>query len=321
MIRLLRAEFTRLRSRRFTLLALLVVLLALAGLQLIVNFEVTPPTAAEQAQNQAAYEQAHRDWEANHESYERACRQTSQNPDDECVISEPQLSEFGGARSYSVAAGEVLTVAVYLTGLTAFVVAASFIGAEYSTGSIGNWLTFLPRRGLVFGAKLIVIVIFAAVTSALASALTLGGAAGLVRLHGGQVSGLTPLAQQAGRGTAFAVALAVVGFCAALVSRHTAAAVGVLLGYLFVWFVRLAALRTFSAAQEATRWSPEGNIQAIVNNGYTYLVPVRRLTAEGEVLDTVERSISLTQGVIYWSALLAVVVVGSLVVFRRRDVT
>ena len=321
MIRLLRAEFGRLRSRRFTLVTLLVVFLALAGLQIIVNFEVTPPTAAQQAQNQAAYEQAHKDWVDTHASYEAACRKTSQHPDEECVIPEPQLSDFGGAQTYREAAGSVLTVAVYLAGLAAFVVAASFIGAEYSTGSIGNWLTFLPRRGRVFGAKLIVIVVFAAVLSALASALTLGGAAALVRLHGGQVSGLPTLAQLAGRGTALAVALAVVGFCAALVSRHTAAAVGVLLGYLFVWFVRLVVLRQFAVAQEATRWSPEGNIQAIVNNGHDYFVPVRRLTADGEVLDTVQRSISLTHGVVYWSALLLVVIAASLVVFRRRDVT
>ena len=39
-----------------------------------------------------------------------------------------------------------------------------------------------------------------------------------------------------------AIALAVLGFCIGLLGRHTAAAIGVLLGYLFVWFVRNAVL-------------------------------------------------------------------------------
>ena len=78
MIRLLWAELNRLRSRRFTLIALLAVFLALAAFQLVVNDEVTPPSAAEQARYQALYEEAHRDWVANHQAYEQQCQQTNQ---------------------------------------------------------------------------------------------------------------------------------------------------------------------------------------------------------------------------------------------------
>jgi ABC-2 type transport system permease protein len=319
MTRLLWAELNRLRSRRFTLIALLAVFLALAAFQLVVNDQVTPPSAAEQARNQAQYEQAHRDWVANHQTYEQQCQQT--NDPAECVIPEPQLSDFGGARSFREVAATSLTLAVYLAGLVTYLVAGSYIGAEYSTGSIANWLTFIPRRGQVFTAKLVVVVAFSALTSALASALVLAAAAGLVRVHDGQVSGLTRLAQTGGRGAAVAVALAAVGFCVGLISRHTAAAIGVLLGYLFIWFVRSGLLGELSFAQRLTPWTPEANLQAIVENGHTYAVPIRRLAAEGEVVDTVERTISLTHGSVYWAVLLVVVIVGSLLVFRRRDVT
>jgi ABC-2 type transport system permease protein len=319
MIRLLRAELNRLRSRRFTLFALLAVLLALAAFQLLVNDEVTPPSAAEQARSQAQYEEAHRVWVEEHQAYEQECQQS--NAPDQCVFREPQLSDYGGTTSFREVATTSLTLAMYLVGLVTYLVAGSYIGAEYSSGSIANWLTFIPRRGQVFTSKMVVVVGFAALTSALASAFVLAAAVALVRLHGGQVSGLTQLAQTGGRGTAVAVALAAVGFCVGLLSRHTAAAIGVLLGYLFIWFVRVGLLSQLGLAQRLTPWSPEGNLQAIVENGHKYFVPIRRLTVEGETLDAVERTISLAHGVVYWAVLLLVVVVGALLVFRRRDVT
>jgi ABC-2 type transport system permease protein len=319
MIRLLRAELNRLRSRRFTLFALLAVLLALAAFQLVVNDEVTPPSAAEQARNQAQYEEVHRDWVANHEMWERECQES--NSPAECVIPEPQLSDFGRPIPFREVATTSLTLAVYLAGLVTYLVAGSYIGAEYSSGSIANWLTFIPRRGQVFTAKLVVVVAFAALTSALASAFVLAAAVALIRIHNGQVSGLTQLAQTGGRGTAVAVALAAVGFCVGLISRHTAAAIGVLLGYLFIWFVRVGLLGELSFAQRLTPWSPEANLQAIVENGHKYAIPIHRLAEEGEIVDTVERTISLAHGIVYWAVLLVVVVVGSLLVFRRRDVT
>jgi ABC-2 type transport system permease protein len=319
MTRLLWAELNRLRSRRFTLIALLAVFLTLAAFQLVVNDEVTPPSAAEQARYQALYEEAHRDWVANHQAYEQQCQQT--NSPAECVIPEPQLSDFGGARPFREVAVTSLTLATYLAGLVTYLVAGSYIGAEYSTGSIANWLTFIPRRGQVFTAKLVVVVAFATLTSALASAFVLAAAVALVRINDGQVSGLTQLAQTGGRGTAVAVALAAVGFCVGLISRHTAAAIGVLLGYLFIWFVRVGLLGELSFAQRLTPWTPEANLQAIVENGHKYAVPIHRVTAEGDVVDTVERTVSLTHGIVYWAVLLLVVIVGSLLVFRHRDVT
>ena len=47
-----------------------------------------------------------------------------------------------------------MSFAVYLGGMALFVVMASFIGAEVTTGSLANWLTFVPHRATVLASKL-----------------------------------------------------------------------------------------------------------------------------------------------------------------------
>ena len=70
------------------------------------------------------------------------------------------------------------------------------------------------------------------------------------------------------------IALAVLGFCIGLLTRHTAGAIGVLLAALVICFVRIGALSSQAWAQRITPWTPEGNLAAIVDRGYTYAVPV-----------------------------------------------
>ncbi len=97
-----------------------------------------------------------------------------------------------------------------------------------------------------------------------------------------------------GRGVLVAVALAVVGFCIGLVGRHTAAAIGVLLGYLFVWFVRNAILSRVRVGRSA---SPRGPRRATSRpsstTGHQYYVPTAPSAAEGVGVDYVERTVSL----------------------------
>ena len=55
-------------------------------------------------------------------------------------------------------AGEVpgvLSGGAVLLALAALVLGAGFTASEFSTGSIGTWLTFEPRRLRVFGSKLL----------------------------------------------------------------------------------------------------------------------------------------------------------------------
>ena len=315
LLRLVAAETNRLLSRRFTRIALVLVLLAVCAFQLAVNSSLRPPTAAEQASSQLQYEEARRYWEEN----ERTCDNADNPPG--CRYPEPQLSEFSFSRPFGVVAAESLQVSIYLVGLAALMIAGSFIGAEYSSGSIGNWLSFLPRRGRVLVSKLVTVVVFSALASAVATGLALLAALVLARRYDLRTGALGDELGMLGRGVLVAVALAVVGFCLGLIGRHTVAAIGGLLGYLFVWFVRNAILSESAWAQRLTRWTPEGNLAAVVNGTHRYLVPVRTVSPEGLAVGYVERTISLTHGLVYWAVLLAVLLVVTAVVFRRRDVS
>jgi ABC-2 type transport system permease protein len=319
-IRLIWVEATRLLSRRLTGIAMITVLLGLAGYQLVVNDVLSPPAGEELAAAEQTYQQVHQDWVTSHEQWEEECRDTDA-PAAECVVPEPMLADFtGDATPFTETASTALKVSTLLVALVTFTVAASFIGAEYSSGSLTNWLTFVPRRGHVFWSKLLTVTGFGALLGTLGAALVLGGTFVLAHLHGSRIESVRELAEMGVRSVLPVIALAVLGFCIALVTRHTAGAIGVMLGTLVVWFVRSGALSSQAWAQRITPWTPEGNFAAIVDRGYTYAVPVKKVTPDGVITDLVERGVSFTHGLVYWALLLTLVVIGSLLIFRHRDV-
>jgi ABC-2 type transport system permease protein len=318
--RLIWAEASRLFSRRFTAMALLVLLLALSGYQLVVNKALSPMSEEQLATAQRAYDQAHQDWIANHEKYERDCRETGGAPQ-KCAIPEPTVADFTvDPTPFQEVARTAIELSTVLVGLVAFMIAASFIGAEYGTGSIANWLTFIPRRGHVFWSKLLTLIGFGALLGAFGVALVLTAGLVLARLHASHIASLRELAGLGARSVVIVIGLAVLGFCIGLVTRHTAGAIGVLLAYLIVFALRTGFLGERSWSQRVTPFTLEGNLAAILDHGYSYSVPVEKVTANGVSTELVQHTVSLAHGAIYWTILLAVVVVGSLMIFRRRDV-
>jgi len=319
-MRLIGAEVNRLRSRRITLVALLAIFLALAAFQLIVNAQLTPPSAQAVAANQAAFEESQREWAANHEMWEKDCIDSGNSPS-QCAIPAPTEEGYGLAPTpFNTVVSDSLTVSTYLVALALFMLAGSYIGAEFSSGSLANWLSFIPQRGRVFTSKIVTITAFGLLVCALGGALMIATAAVLANIHGGDVTDVGKLVNKALRGLAIGGILTVLGFCIGLITRHTAGAIAVLLGYLFVWFVRAAVLGGLGWAARLTPWTPEGNLAAVLNNGYAYYVPVEELTPEGVNFNQIERVVSATHGVVYWSVVLVVVVTLALVIFRRRDV-
>lgn len=320
-MRLLGAEINRLRSRRFTLITLLAVLGILAVFQLQVNEVVSPPSAAAVARGQAQYERDLKEWQDHHEEWEQECVEAGQ-PREQCAGVAPSKADYGlEPVPFAEVARRSLRVATYLTGLAMFLVGASFIGAEFTTGAIANWLTFLPRRGPVFSSKLITIVMFSLLVGVLASAFVLGMAALITSVYGGAVAEIAKLLAMAGRGVAVAGILAVIGYSLGLMTRHTAAALGVLLGYILIWIVRAGVLGQEAWAQRITPWFPEANLAAIVDRGYSYAIPVQKVTEGGLSVEYLARTVTLTHGVVYWAVLLAGLIAASLLIFRRRDVT
>jgi ABC-2 type transport system permease protein len=179
MMRLLRAEMARLLTRRFTLLALLGLAAGIALFQVAVFVAASPPNPAEVAENQARFEYALAEWREDHDEYVQRCVDQGGTPQ-VCAANwpQPEAEDYGLEATAFDEIGEVAALlAVLMAALVLFVLAASFIGAEFSTGAIANWLSFVPRRGAVFAAKLVAIVLFTVAVSALASALAFAGLA------------------------------------------------------------------------------------------------------------------------------------------------
>lgn len=320
--RLLVTELRRLRSRRVTLVAGLVLLAALGLFQLVVNAQVSPPSAAQVTEQQRYFDEAHQQWEQQHVAQEKECLEAGGSQAD-CVWPEPTPADYAlTASPFADVAPVALQMSAYLTLLTAFVVGASFMGAEYSTGSLANWLTFVPRRLLVYASKLGAVLVASAVAGAVANFLMLGLVVLLTRVHGGDLVGLGDVAATAGRAVPLACLAGVAGFVFALLTRHTVAALGIALGYLVVSAV-LGGLAANADGPLAwlPPWLPENNVAAFLEHGTTYTQYVLTVTEQGASGDSVEKHISFGHSALYWAVLLVVAVVSAALVFRRRDVT
>lgn len=322
LVRLVAAELGRLRSRRVALVAALLVLAGVGLLQLAVNEEVAPPSASEVTEQRQYYDQAHRDWEQNHAASEKECLDAGESPES-CVWREPTPGDFSlTASTFAEVAPGYVELSAYLTLLATFLVGASFIGAEFSTGSLANWLTFVPQRLLVYGSKLLAVVLASALAGAVASFSMLGLVALLTRVHGGGLTGIQDVAATAGRAVPIAVLAGVAGFVFALLTRHTVAALGIALGYLVVSVV----LGGLVANAEGPLgwlppWLPENNVSAFLQHGSTYQQYVETVTENGTSGDSIEKYISFGHSAAYWAVLLVVAVVSGALVFRHRDVT
>jgi ABC-2 type transport system permease protein len=321
MTRLVGAELRRLASRRMSWVAVLLLLLGVGLFQLAVNDQVAPPSAAEVAQNQQYLDDARQQWQANHEQVEKDCLDAGQ-PAEQCRYPEPTAADFGLAPvPFAVVADMAVGLSAFLALLASYLVAASSIGAEYTTGAIANWLTFVPQRLRVYASKLVAVVLACAALGAVVNFAMLGLAAFITRLHGGALAGAGPVAATGGRAVALAVLAGVVGFCLALVTRHTAAAVGLVLGYLVLAFVLQGLSSSVPAFQGVPPWMPDQNLLAFLQHGTSYYIEVATTGAQGTQYDQIEKHISFGHSVAYMTVVLVVAVAGSALVFRKRDVT
>ncbi len=320
--RLCLAELSRLRARRVALVAGIVLLLAVGLYQLAVGSAVSPPTPDEVTQQQAYYEQARQDWQQNHEAQEKSCTDTGGSAQD-CAWPEPTPADYAlTASPFAEVAPGAVHVGAYAALLASFVVGASFVGAEYSTGSLANWLTFVPRRLHVYGAKLVAVVLGSALAGAVAAFLALGLAALLTTAYGGGLTGLGTAAALAGRAVPVACLAGVAGFTFALLTRHTVAALGIALGYVVVSTVLSGlAANADGPLGWLPPWLPENNVSAFLEHGSTYYQVVRTVTPEGVSGDSVEKHLSFGHSAVYWLVLLVAAIVSGALVFRRRDVT
>ena len=59
---------------------------------------------------------------------------------------------------------------------------------------------------------------------------------------------------------------------------------------------------------------------SLTSSGHAYQIPEQRLTDRGLETEFLERTLSMPAGLLYWAVVLTVVITGSVLIFRRRDV-
>lgn len=316
MINLIRAELLRFRARRLTLVLGIVLLGAVIVFQVVVGTQVRPLSASDRADQQASYQAAHDDWQANHVQQEKECTDQGQTAE-ECAQLEPELTWFGRTPvPFSALMSIGVSVISIVSILLLYLLSASLMGAEFSSGSLSNWLTFVPNRFAVLGSKLIALAIVAAVGCAAALFVTIGAAAAVTSVLGADVTGVETLAAIAGRAVVLAVFFSVLAFCFALITRHTIAALGVVLGYLILQLIIQIISAFAPSLAHLQRIYPDKNAQAFLAKKASYQV-YDQTSAQGFT----DHTITLGQSSLYFGVLLVVVVAVSTVIFSRRDVT
>ena len=249
---LYRTELRRLGKRRFVrylTLAGLLVLAAVAIGTFFTNQKVGPTQVA------AAERAAEREYQHNvqmNQQFQQECErakaagtaQEGQFPPD-CAMLEPPPREVFQADWHMPATfefrdefGGTITAFAAVLALVAFVAGASFIGAEWSTGGMMNLLLWRPQRlkvlltklaALVSGLLGVTVVAAAAWTAAFWAIGSYRGSTAKMTVGAWQSFGLTGL-----RGLTLVLVAGVVGFGLASLGRHTALALGGVLGVMVV---------------------------------------------------------------------------------------
>jgi len=329
MKRLTKVELRRLFSRRLTAIALLGAL-AVTGLMLFGTFtEAKPLSGAELTSQRAQFDQAQKDWAANGaqqvadcQTQQAAAQKTDPNAVFGCDQMEPKLANWGKpVAKFSEMMPNILLAGSYLLAFVAFLVGAGFVAAEFSSGSMANWLTFEPRRMRVYVSKLGAAGLgLIPVTVALLGLLTAGS--WLIVGHLASTAGTTAkvwgdLALMGGRAVALAVAAAVAGAAMGVLLRHTAAVLGIAVGYLV-----LVEGVFGQALQGARPWLLQLNFNAWLQHGATYFIQTCKTDAQGNYnCQGVEKVLSFGHGSAYLGLLVVLAVGLAALVFRRRDVS
>jgi hypothetical protein len=325
---LVRAELHRFRSRRFiqVLLALSVLGWAAATVIGLLNFGT--PTEADLSEARAEVEQIL----AEQEGFRQECLQDptipdGTSPEDWCGPSLTE-SDIGGVDAYLdrspfdlAATGTVGAVAyAAAAAVVAFLIGATWIGAEWSSRSLVALLFWVPRRIAVMGTKLGVL----ALAAALFGLLVQVGWLAQATLWRGTVGTDDPLPEEfwrellttQGRGVLLTVFAALLGFGLANLIRNTGAALG-------VGFVYFAVLETAVRAMRPG-WQPwllGENAVALVTPGGLEITDFSTPTVgpEGFTEFTVYELGNLQAGLTLTVAMVVLVGIG-VWLFARRDV-
>lgn len=341
-MRLLGVELIRLRSRRAYWV---VVLLALAGVLLALGSSINdsrPPSAGEIAAAEAQLEQELQQ-PFYQEEFDRCEEElaggVSSNypPGFDCEEMLPQLEWF---LSYDEPRfvqdlREFLPASALMLAMAGALVGATFVGADWSAGTIGTHLLFEPRRGRVFASKAVAVAIGLSLPAVVGFgagylgtwyAASAWGSTALEYMTyepngptGEMIGVMTPvswldLGILGLRALGFVALAGLGGYVLAMAFRSSLGAVGTVAAYGLVGEGLVRAV--WSGAEP---WLLSNRVAAWLMGGHeivTYPDPCAPDACEPEII-----RLSTLDGGFFLTALLVVGLAGSYLLFRRRDVT
>ncbi|WP_298130228.1 hypothetical protein [Micropruina sp.] len=302
MSRLIGAELNRWFSRRLVWVvfaaSVLLTLLVVAG---------TAYSARPMSSQELAYaEQQYTEMKQEAEREAQQCLRDGGTAE-ECASWTPERSDFvREPPPYAALAGGMAQAGTMIAAYAALLAGASFIGAEFKTGNIGTWLTYVPSRLPVLVSKAVAAAVGVTLLGVAVIGLFQAGAAGIV-LAWAEPGALQPAAEawaMAGRGLLLVLIAGLVGFALAGLFGSTVGPVGLLLGLMVLqWAIGLIALVMGGSAwlQAAL---PDPNIQAFLA-GSTEIAYAER-GPNGAMVEATY-TLGLGQASAYLGGLLAVV--------------
>ena len=328
MMRLTKVELRRLYSRRLTFIALFGAL-AIIGLMLFTTFQQAKPLSGPQlAAQRVQFEQSRADWVANRAQHMADClksqteaQKTNAKANYRCDQMEPKWANWGKPKpKFADLIQTVLLGGSYLLAFIGFLIGAGFVAAEFSSGSMANWLTFEPRRMRVYFSKLVAAGL-GLIPVAVALIALLTGGVWLIVGHFGSTAGVTAKVwgdsgEMAARSVVLVVAAAVAGAAMGALLRHTAAVIGIAMAYLVLVegiFGR--------ALQSAQPWMLRLNFDAWIQHGSKYFINTCTTDSQGGYnCAGVEKLVSFGHSASYLGLLVALLIGVAAFAFRRRDV-
>lgn len=326
---LLRAEVRRFRARRFIRVVLLV---ALAVYAVVIGIAATTQLGKTTPERLAAAEREVERIVAEQESFRQQCLADPNRPrdvPDEQVCGTPATAEQFRAEDFldkqpfvladSLPGGSLAVSAA--TAAVAFLIGATYVGAEWTTRSIVALLFWEPRRLRVVTAKLAVLAGAAALLGVVAQALWWGTAVLLARTLGrtGDVGGgfYGDLLAQQGRAVLLTVLMGLLGFSIANLVRNTGAALGV--GFVYFAIVETAIRNVRPRWQE---WLLTDNAIALVQRGGNRIFVFGEgfVDEQGAYVDSGrEILLSNAHGALVLAVVTAALVGAGVLLFARRD--
>jgi len=317
MIRLLRSEILRARSRRLIPMMLIggvlliIIALVIAGAN---SHRPTPEqTAAAEAFSQKQFARCMsgkflapgQPLPGGFTSLEDFCHQATDPTTDAGM----QLRD----------APDVIEHTGTFTVLLGVVLGASLGGADWTAGAMATLLTWEPRRIRVLLVRAIVIVLVVVLATLFLQALLLAGFRLAVALRGSSIGApstwLRDSIEAVLRVSVVASAFALIAFAIAMVGRSTVSAVGVLFGYLILFEGVIAGFRP--SIQDRLLVRAAG---VIVGQQPIYDTSRQAVANASSSFQTPPILLGLTEAVVVLTFYVLALLVVAVLVFRARDV-